>query len=254
MTRLICISDVHGHLKELNCLLEKIELRPDDRLVFLGDLVDRGPDSLGVVRRVRELLAQYPESTALLGNHESSVRQWLVRPNKPGRPEWLVGVDPEEVNWLTELPVYTRDVARNLFMVHGGLYPRYFQNYPAVPAEWDEVKTLSKKHQERIRRFKITRYCNPDGNVVQLGEEKPEDYFWADRYDGSEGYVVFGHEPFNDAPRYFPHALGLDSNFAVLAAIWDQEATPTIFKVPHFVLGTAINYVLAALAPVSFTV
>ena len=35
MPRLICISDVHGHLKELNCLLEQVELRVDDRLVFV---------------------------------------------------------------------------------------------------------------------------------------------------------------------------------------------------------------------------
>lgn len=64
--RYIVIGDVHGCLEELDELLRKVDLRPDkDRLVFTGDLLDRGPDPVGVLRRARELMAE-----SVLGNHE----------------------------------------------------------------------------------------------------------------------------------------------------------------------------------------
>lgn len=79
--RIYAIGDVHGHLDLLNALLEQIEAndaaRGDARttLILLGDLVDRGPDSAGVVRRVRELTEGIGcpvdwRIHALQGNHE----------------------------------------------------------------------------------------------------------------------------------------------------------------------------------------
>src|SRR5512138_2797540 len=64
--RTIVVGDVHGCLEELDDLLVTAGYTPGkDRLVFLGDLLDRGPDPVGVVRRVRELGAE-----CVLGNHE----------------------------------------------------------------------------------------------------------------------------------------------------------------------------------------
>jgi hypothetical protein len=237
MARLICIGDVHGHLDELNALLLQVQVRPGDRLVFLGDLVDRGPDSPGVVRRVRGLLHTFPGSTALLGNHESQLVQLAKRSNCD---QWIHDLTDEEFHWLTGLPVFTRDPERSILMVHGGLYPRYFAHYPAgVPVDWEAVAALPRKQRERIHRFCRVRYCDPDGDVVALGEETTEDHFWADLYDGREGFVVFGHEPYRDAPRRFPHALGIDGVFEILAAVWDQGPDPVIFRQPTITATTA---------------
>lgn len=227
MTRLICIGDVHGHLAEFDALLAQVQPRQSDRLVFLGDLVDRGPDSPGVIRRVRGLLQEFPGSTALLGNHESQMTQVVKR----GRGEdWCHDVTADEIQWLQGLPVFTRDQTRGILMVHGGLYPRYFDHYPeGIPATWEAVVQLPRKHKERIQRFCRVRYCDPAGNVVAMGEEKPEDHFWADLYDGREGFVVFGHEPYRDAPRRFPHAIGIDGVFEILAAVWDHGPEPQVF-------------------------
>ena len=65
--RSIFIGDVHGCLSEFESLLEAVAPREGDKLCFTGDLVDRGPDSLGVVRRVRDLLVQSPGSACVAG-------------------------------------------------------------------------------------------------------------------------------------------------------------------------------------------
>ena len=66
---LYAIGDIHGRLDKLDALLAMLPLQPGDRLVFLGDYVDRGPDSRGVVARLIEVADAYP-CEFLLGNHE----------------------------------------------------------------------------------------------------------------------------------------------------------------------------------------
>lgn len=67
--RRFVIGDIHGCAKALRTLIETIAPQPDDELVFLGDYVDRGPDSRNVVDQVIELQDQC-RVVALRGNHE----------------------------------------------------------------------------------------------------------------------------------------------------------------------------------------
>ena len=82
MGRTFVIGDVHGELAALDGLLGQLPwIAPDDTLVFLGDYVDRGPNSRGVIDRLRRL----PEQTAgrvvlLRGNHEDA---WLACARAP---------------------------------------------------------------------------------------------------------------------------------------------------------------------------
>jgi Calcineurin-like phosphoesterase len=66
--RVIVIGDVHGCLEELQELIRQADYRPGDLLLFLGDLVAKGPDSVGVVRMAREL-----GGITVRGNHEFEV-------------------------------------------------------------------------------------------------------------------------------------------------------------------------------------
>lgn len=69
---LAVIGDIHGEAQALDALLEQLQQRSDtqDRLlVFIGDLCDRGPDSVGVIQRVRQLVEE-GRALAILGNHE----------------------------------------------------------------------------------------------------------------------------------------------------------------------------------------
>lgn len=69
MARLIAIGDIHGEINKLNKLLKKLDIRPDDTVVFLGDYVDRGNHSKEVVERLIEL-SKFCYCEFLMGNHE----------------------------------------------------------------------------------------------------------------------------------------------------------------------------------------
>ena len=76
------IGDVHGCLRALDTLLEFLPSKPEDTLVFLGDYVDRGPNSREVLERLIELSTK-PNFVALLGNHDV----WMLRARS--NEEWF---------------------------------------------------------------------------------------------------------------------------------------------------------------------
>lgn len=79
------IGDIHGCLDELRCLIEGLPLESGDRMVFLGDYIDRGPDSKGVVTYVLELQQQNNlELVFLKGNHEDMFMAYLGLPGEHG--------------------------------------------------------------------------------------------------------------------------------------------------------------------------
>jgi serine/threonine protein phosphatase 1 len=73
---LFVFSDIHGCLDEFNGLLETLPLNDDSELIFLGDYIDRGHDSKGVIDRILDLSKQY-KVTALKGNHEQMFLHFL---------------------------------------------------------------------------------------------------------------------------------------------------------------------------------
>jgi serine/threonine protein phosphatase 1 len=86
--RTFAIGDIHGDLVALATLFERLpELVAGDTVVFLGDYIDRGPDSAGVVKWVRELAAKSPAKIVCLrGNHEDA---WL-QVAAEGWPEFIM--------------------------------------------------------------------------------------------------------------------------------------------------------------------
>lgn len=99
------IGDVHGELEALQSLLERLGYSPAGvhaagrRLVFVGDLCDRGPDSPGVIRLVRDFVeagrAQY-----VIGNHELN----LVLGKRKTENRWFYGGQEPEFGWCAPLP------------------------------------------------------------------------------------------------------------------------------------------------------
>ena len=79
--RIYAVGDIHGALDCLDQLVAQIEKDAGDlndaQLVFLGDYVDRGPDSKGVIDRLVALKKEYPETVFLKGNHEAVMLDFL---------------------------------------------------------------------------------------------------------------------------------------------------------------------------------
>lgn len=130
--RRIVIGDVHGHYDGLMTLLEALALGWDDRVYFLGDLIDRGPKSAQVLEFVKESSYQ-----TLLGNHEQLMLNALVDGLTDARSwqAWLcsggdttidsyieTGMMPyKHLEWMRSLPTHL-DLG-DIWLVHAGVHP-----------------------------------------------------------------------------------------------------------------------------------
>ncbi len=86
MSRTIVIGDIHGALKALDQLLERVKLHHNDRLIFLGDFVDGWSQSAQVIQRLMEL-AQHYACIFIRGNHDVWCEEWLA--GQIPDPNWL---------------------------------------------------------------------------------------------------------------------------------------------------------------------
>ncbi len=71
--RLLAVGDIHGYVEKLIALLDQVQPSNTDRIVFLGDYIDRGPDSKGVINYLHDLMAKFPQIVFLRGNHEQQL-------------------------------------------------------------------------------------------------------------------------------------------------------------------------------------
>lgn len=122
------VGDIQGCHREFCALLERLGFDPAaDRLWLTGDLVNRGPDSLAVLREVRALGAA---ATVVLGNHDLHLLARAAgfgpaRPD-PGLDAVLAAPDREELlDWLAARPLVHRDAALGWTLVHAGLPPQW---------------------------------------------------------------------------------------------------------------------------------
>lgn len=133
------IGDIHGRADLLDRLLERIAVHAGHRprkLVFLGDYIDRGPDSAAVLRTVGRLNWAEPERvTCLMGNHErmlldaiqtrSAAAHWMGNGGAATLESFaardLSGIPRDTLDWIEGLPTLHGDQAR--WYVHAGLRP-----------------------------------------------------------------------------------------------------------------------------------
>ena len=122
------IGDVHACLPELNALLAAIDFHPQrDRLWFVGDLINRGPDSLETLRFVRAL---GDRATVVMGNHEGRAVVGLSGWSDKGLTTFLHALKtaPDAVEleaWLRNIPLFHCDRTLGISMVHAGISPTW---------------------------------------------------------------------------------------------------------------------------------
>ena len=121
--RVIAIGDVHGCLDELQMLLRRCDYQPGDLVVFLGDLVSKGPDSLSVVQMAREIGA-----IGVRGNHDFEVIRWHQAITSGADPPVIgsehfhiaAGLSKADLKWLYSLPWFISSKALGALFVHAG--------------------------------------------------------------------------------------------------------------------------------------
>jgi serine/threonine protein phosphatase 1 len=187
------IGDLHGHLDALERLMDRIS--PDlsrDQLIFMGDYIDRGPHSRGVVDYVLRLKNSAPPEkvVCLKGNHEAMFLNFLL------------------------------DIDKELFLFNGGFST--LRDYWGE--DWQELENLvlPPDHARFYRELKLY-YETPDyifvhGGLrpgVPLAEQEEEDLLWirGDFIAAMDDFgrkVIFGHTPFRQ-PLILPNKIGIDT-------------------------------------------
>ena len=146
------VGDIQGCHDEFRQLLDLIAFSTtDDRLWLVGDLVNRGPDSLGVLRTVRALGAA---AVTVLGNHDFHLLTVAARHRSPHRHDTLGAVldadDRDELlGWLRTRPLVVRD--GDLLLVHAGLLPSWTPATALMLSREVEAVLASDRHDDFIR-------------------------------------------------------------------------------------------------------
>lgn len=202
----ILIGDVHGCLAELQALWQQLPLAEAEAIVFLGDLIDKGPDSEAVLDFVQAQARQWP-LVLVRGNHEAKA----LRAYKRGAALTFTPT-PERLALLAQmLPFYAFKAGQQRCLaVHGGIYPAFWRHESALPDPYGEAQ-WPRRLRDQVQRFLFCRYVNPQGHIVALGHETAADHFWAESYAGQAGTIFFGHQPFLNGVAHFAQAHGLDT-------------------------------------------
>lgn len=195
MTRTLVIGDVHGCLDELDELVRAVEYRfGRDHLVFVGDLIDRGPDSRGVIRRAQEL-----DAVVVLGNHEDKAARYHKHSLKAAANAKYVNPIALQQDWVDFTPsdyAYLAGLPRMVALfgdwrvIHAGTNPYL----PFVDGEPDYFRfRYARRDNRKMERF-----------VPGAVEPVPGTDYWADIWTGPER-LIYGHEVFAE-----PHVTTVD--------------------------------------------
>jgi hypothetical protein len=211
MQRTIVIGDLHGCYDEAVALLHKLSVGPSDRVIFAGDLVDRGP-------KPRECVELAMQHECILGNHEEKHLQQRRRDSSKLSPDHLrtrTALEDRHYEYLEKLPLMIRLPEVNAAVVHAGAFP-------GVPLD-----AQTPNHLLHIQCIK------PPATKSYWPSKAPADHtFWTQHWKGPER-LIFGHSVVS-APLVSEHALGIDTGAvygrgltAVVLPRWELVSVPS---------------------------
>lgn len=185
MSRILAIGDLHGTLDKLKRLMAEIEWAPEsDTLVFIGDYVDRGPDSAGVINHILGLRELSERVICLKGNHEQMLQDFMEGKN-------------------TQTFIYNGGEAtiESYGGPEGGIPAAHYQFLKSLPLRYETDD------------FIFVHAGLREG--VPLPEQDPRDLLWIrDEFIRSEydfgRRVVFGHTPLKK-PLVMANKIGIDT-------------------------------------------
>lgn len=224
--RILLLGDIHGCLDELDELWTKLKPHPaKDRVVFLGDLVDKGPASAEVVKFVySKYINSVTPITVIEGNHESNhLRWWNHVKADNGREKRVKNhasiariqaqLTDAERDFLFTAPAYQLlGVQAETLAVHAGVLPDlnpFFHPRGVGQYRQDAPDPVREK-------FLRIRFVNASNEYVSLDQRTQESVHWSEKYAGVGGTikprVFYGHTAWTntDRPRIVNKTYGLD--------------------------------------------
>lgn len=241
------IGDIQGCVEQLQSLLKHIHYRPgQDALWFAGDLVNRGPSSLDVMRMVSTL----PDVVVVLGNHDWHLLTLALAPNPPSETTQHTMADildaPDRdylIGWLCQQKMLHYDSTFNVVMSHAGIPPCWNVSdglrlaaevegilksdqlpdlldhlYGDEPNTWAESLSGHDRHRYIINALCRMRYVNSSGGLVLEVKGKPQQQPAALRpwYEAkhallSNTRVLFGHWAALEGHTSHANAIALDT-------------------------------------------
>lgn len=223
------MGDVHGHLALLDDLLNQISSRPDragrggqDRLIFLGDYVDRGPNSAQVIDRLCQVRQDAPNAVFLKGNHEEMMVSFLQAGDLTKGYHWLRnGGDATSESYGVRPPDDLEDT--------NALLEFRSELAAVVPdAHWQFLDALQVSYRAGDYIF-VHAGLRPG---IPFADQRDEDMIWIrDRFLHSDadfgGCVVHGHSP-SPRPDIHPNRIGLDTGsgkggYLTAGLFWSTE-------------------------------
>lgn len=247
----IAIGDIHGNRRALNDTLDQIrgEVADDDTVVFLGDYIDRGPDTKGCIDAVlafqRDVRAKV---VCLLGNHED----WLLRTFRDHAcHSWLLGMEA-----FATIRSYSVDAERLLRKAKSNARSELWAGHCTLPYEafFDAVPREHIQFLDGLRVHHRTADCvcshgGLDPRVSDLDQQTRYSLIWGagpfpDDYEGADT-VVYGHR--NNAvltaggwptPALVGRTFGIDTiSHGVLTALRLPDAR--IFQTARYDLSAS---------------
>jgi len=213
-SRLIAIGDIHGQLDMLNRLLNSVGPTKLDQFVFLGDYIDRGKNSKGVIDRLIQFRHEFPPTVFIRGNHDQMLLDVLVelgaRADKRLRD---LSSKYGESSPVTDLEI---------FLSNGGnetLRSYRLKNMTDIPAEHISFLSVTKLWWQCENFIFVHAGVSPN---LPLEMQDPFDLLW-ERLSppGKDGLIhVVGHHPTNGEPCFEPGRYSLDTG-----AVYGQTLT-----------------------------
>jgi bis(5'-nucleosyl)-tetraphosphatase (symmetrical) len=198
--RVIVYGDIHGCLDELKALRDKVMATKDDIEISVGDLLNKGPHSLETLRYIKN-----NNILSVIGNNEDKLLKFYNKYKKNGKSalsklrdfekEIILNITKDDIDFLESLPYYIK--ISDLTVVHAGIKRG--------------LKLSKKMSQEDKKSLTSIRFYNKNYEMIPYSNFDDRYKFWSEVYDGSEGFVVYGHQ----AERYIrvdKFALGLDTS------------------------------------------
>lgn len=256
MTR-YAVGDLQGCLQPLKCLLQDVDFDPQqDQLWLVGDLINRGPESLQTLRYIKQLGSS---TRIVLGNHDLHFLAVAYGAAAAGKSdtfdELLAAEDREElVAWLLQHPLLYSDPSGDFHMAHAGIPPmwsiaqardyahevetvlhngdalRFFEHmYGNQPAQWDEQLTGWVRLRVICNYFTRMRFCTADGeldlkhklaSIEEPGFEHFLPWFAHSNRRTREDKIVFGHWASLQGEARGAKVFALDSG-----CVWGRSMT-----------------------------